>query len=87
MRSLAVLVMVILGTAMTSGLVAVILWRKPPRNFIARVIFTVLMLPVLCIGVFLATLAVGIGVRAIGVAIFIAAVLAIKSMLTKNISR
>jgi hypothetical protein len=39
---------------------------------------------VICIGIFLATLSVGIGVRALGVAIFIAAVMAIKSLLSKK---
>jgi hypothetical protein len=39
---------------------------------------------VICIGIFLATLSVGIGVRMLGVAIFIAAVMAIKSLLSKK---
>ena len=70
MESLARLVAIILGTALAAGIIAVVLWRKPPRNTIARAFFTVLMIPVICIGVFLATLSVGIGVRMLGVAIF-----------------
>jgi hypothetical protein len=42
------------------------------------------MIPVICIGVFLATLSVGIGVRMLGVAIFFSAVMAIKSLLSKK---
>jgi hypothetical protein len=42
------------------------------------------MIPVMCIGIFLTTLSVGIGVRMLGVAIFIASVMAIKSLLTKK---
>jgi len=84
MESLARLVAIILGTAFTSGIIAIVLWRKPPRNIIARVFFTVLMIPVICIGVFLATLSVGIGVRMLGVAIFFSAVMAIKSLLSKK---
>ena len=42
------------------------------------------MIPVFCIGVFLATLSVGIGVRMLGVAILIATVMAIKSLLSKK---
>jgi hypothetical protein len=83
-ESLARLVAIILGTALVAGITAVVLWRKPPRNIIARTFFTVLMIPVMCIGIFLATLSVGIGVRALGIAIFIAAVMAIKSLLTKK---
>ncbi len=84
MESLARLVAIILGTALVAGITAVVLWRKPPRNIIARGFFTVLMIPVICIGIFLATLSVGIGVRMLGVAIFIAAVMAIKSLLAKK---
>lgn len=84
MESLARLVAIILGTALAALIIAVVLWRKPPRNIIARVLLCVLMIPVMCIGVFLATLSVGIGVRTIGVAIFVAAALAIKAMLTKK---
>jgi len=83
-ESLARLVAIILGTALVAGIIAIVLWRKPPRNIIARAFFTVLMIPVFCIGVFLATLSVGIGVRIMGVAILIAAVMAIKSLLTKK---
>ncbi len=84
MESLARLVAIILGTALVAGITAIVLWRKPPRNIIARAFFTVLMIPVFCIGVFLATLSVGIGVRIMGVAILIAAVMAIKSLLAKK---
>ena len=84
MESLARLVAIILGTALVAGITAVVLWHKPPRNIIARAVFTVLMIPVICIGIFLATLSVGIGVRMLGVAIFIAAVMAIKSLLSKR---
>ena len=84
MESLARLVVIILGTALAAVIIAVVLWRKPPRNLIARTFFTVLMIPVMCIGIFLATLSVGIGVRALGIAIFIAAVMAVKSLLTKK---
>ncbi|TSA53124.1 MAG: hypothetical protein D4R44_04275 [Actinobacteria bacterium] len=84
MESLARLVVIILGTALASLIIAIVLWRKPPRNTIARVLFCVLMIPVICIGVFLATLSVGIGIRALGVAIIVAAALAIKAMLTKK---
>jgi len=83
-ESLARLVAIILGTALVAGIIAIVLWRKPPRNIIARAFFTVFMIPVMCIGIFLATLSVGIGVRALGIAIFIAAVMAIKSLLTKK---
>ena len=84
MESLARLVAIILGTALVAGIIAIVLWRKPPRNIIARAFFTVLMIPVFCIGVFLATLSVGIGVRIMGVAILIPAVMAIKSLLSKK---
>jgi ABC-type spermidine/putrescine transport system permease subunit II len=83
-ESLARLVAIILSTALGAGIVAIVLWRKPPRNIIARAFFTVLMIPVICIGIFLATLSVGIGVRALGLAIFIAAVMAIKSLLSRK---
>ena len=84
MESLARLVAIILGAALGSGIIAVFLWRKPPHNRIVRAVLVVLMLPVMCIGIFLATLSVGIGVRMLGVAIFIAAVMAIKSLLSKK---
>ena len=84
MESLARLVAIILSTALVSGIIAVALWRKPPRNIIARAFFTVLMIPVMCIGIFFATLSVGIGVRALGLAIFIAAVMAIRSLLSRK---
>ena len=84
MESLARLVAIILSTALGAGIVAIVLWRKPPHNIIARAFFTVLMIPVICIGIFLATLSVGIGVRALGLAIFIAAVMAIKSLLSRK---
>ena len=84
MESLARLVAIILGGALSAGIIAIVLWRRPPRNAIARAVFIVLMLPVMWIGIFLATLSVGIGVRAMGVAIFAAAILAVRSMLTKN---
>ena len=84
MESLARLVAIILSTALGAGIVAIVLWRKPPRSIIARAFFTVLMIPVICIGIFLATLSVGIGVRALGLAIFIAAVMAIKSLLSRK---
>ncbi len=84
MESLARLVAIILSTALGAGIVAIVLWRKPPRNIIARAFFTVLMIPVICIGIFIATLSVGIGVRALGLAIFIAAVMAIKSLLSRK---
>ena len=84
MESLARLVALILGAALASGIIASVLWRKPPRNVVARVILVVLMLPVMCMGIFLASLSVGIGVRAFGAAIFIAAVLATKSMFTQK---
>ena len=84
MESLARLVAIIFGVAISSGIVAIVLWRKPPRNIIARAFFSVLMIPVICIGVFLATLSVGIGVRMLGVAIFFSAVMAIKSLLSKK---
>ena len=84
MESLARLVVIILGTALVAGITAIVLWRKPPRNIIARTFFTVLMIPVIGIGIFLATLSVGIGVRMLGIAIFIAAVMAIKSLLSKK---
>ena len=84
MESLARLVILILGTAISSGIIAIILWRRPPRNAIIREVFILLMLPVICIGVFLATLSAGVGVRVLGVIIFIAAVLAIRSMLSRS---
>lgn len=84
MESLARLVVIILGSALVAGIIAIVLWRKPPRNIIARAFFAVFMIPVICIGIFLATLSVGIGVRMLGVAIFLAAVMAIKSLLTKK---
>ncbi len=84
MESLARLVVIILGSALVAGIIAIVLWRKPPRNIIARAFFAVFMIPVICIGIFLATLSVGIGVRILGVAIFLAAVMAIKSLLTKK---
>ena len=84
MESLARLVAIILSTALGAGIVAIVLWRKPPRSIIARAFFTVLMIPVICIGIFLATLSVGIGVRALGLAIFIAAVMAIRSLLSRK---
>jgi len=83
-ESLARLVAIILGSALVAGIIAVVLWRKPPRNFSARAFSTVLMIPVMCIGIILATLSVGIGVRMLGVAIFIAAVMAVKSLLSKK---
>lgn len=84
MESLARLVVIILGSALVAGIIVIVLWRKPPRNIIARAFFAVFMIPVICIGIFLATLSVGIGVRMLGVAIFLAAVMAIKSLLTKK---
>jgi hypothetical protein len=84
MESLARLVAIILGAALGSGIIAVFLWRKPPHNLIVRGAFVVLLLPVMSIGIFLATVSVGIGVRALGVAIFIAAVMAIRSLLSKK---
>jgi hypothetical protein len=84
MESLARLVAIILGAALGSGIIAVFLWRKPPHNRIVRAVLVVLMLPVMCIGIFLASLSVGIGVRALGVAILIAAVLATKSMFAQK---
>ena len=84
MESLARLVAIILGGALSAGIIAIVLWRRPPRNAIARAVFIVLMLPVMWIGIFLATLSVGIGVRAMGAAIFAAAILAVRSMLTKK---
>lgn len=84
MESLARLVVIILGSALVAGIIAIVLWRKPPRNIIARAFLAVFMIPVICIGIFLATLSVGIGVRILGVAIFLAAVMAIKSLLTKK---
>lgn len=84
MESLARLVGIILGAALVSGSIAIFLWRKPPRNIIARTVFAVLMLPVMWIGIFLATLSVGVGVRALGVAIFMSAVLAVKALLIKK---
>ena len=84
MESLARLVAIILGSALVAGIIAVVLWRKPPRNIIARAFSTVLMIPLMCIGIILATLSVGIGVRILGVAIFIAAVMAVKSLLFKK---
>ena len=84
MESLARLVAIILGSALVAGIIAVVLWRKPPRNIITRAFSTVLMIPLMCIGIILATLSVGIGVRILGVAIFIAAVMAVKSLLFKK---
>jgi hypothetical protein len=42
------------------------------------------MLPVMFIGMRLATLSVGIGVRMMGIAIFAAAILAVRSLLMKK---
>lgn len=84
MESLARLVVIILVGALSAGIIAIVLWRKPPRNAIVRAVFIVLMLPVMWIGIFLATLSVGIGVRIMGIAIFAAAILAVRSMLTKK---
>jgi hypothetical protein len=83
-ESLARLVAIIFGVAISSGIVAIVLWRKPPRNIIARAFFTVLMIPVISIGVFLATLPIGIGVRILGATIFVAAMLAVKAMITQK---
>jgi len=84
MESLARLVAIILGGALSAGIIAVVLWRKPPRKPTVRAAFIVLMLPVMFIGLRLATLSVGVGVRLMGVAIFAAAILAVRSMLSKK---
>ena len=47
MESLARLVAIILGGALSAGIIAIVLWRRPPRNAIARAVFIVLMLPVM----------------------------------------
>ena len=84
MESLARLVAIILGGALSTGIIAIVLWRKPPRNPTVRAAFVVLMLPVMFIGMRLATLSVGIGVRMMGIAIFAAAILAVRSLLMKK---
>jgi hypothetical protein len=84
MESLARLVAIILGGALSAGIIAIVLWRKPPRNPTVRAALIVLMLPVMFIGMRLATLSVGIGVRVMGIGISAAAILAVRSMLTKK---
>jgi len=84
MESLARLVAISLGGALSAGIIAIVLWRKPPRNPTVRATLIVLMLPVMFIGMRLATLSVGIGVRVMGIGIFAAAILAVRSMLTKK---
>ena len=46
MESLVRLVAIILGGALSAGIIAIVLWRKPPRNPTVRAALIVLMLPV-----------------------------------------
>lgn len=86
MEDLAALVAAIIGYTMVAGIGAVFVLQRPPRNLYVRLAAIVLLIPAIYFAARLAIVDVPLLMRALGAAIAITGVLAVRKLIRRPIS-
>lgn len=83
MEDLAALVAAIIGYTFVAGIGAVVVLKRPPRNLYLRLGATVLLIPAIYFAARLAIVDVPLLMRALGAAIAITGVLAVRTLIRR----